>query len=110
MSDGSDRSAGLRGIIATIPAHKISSDLKFRFILLHGVGKVLPDDEPIGGDSFRVRLNRSLTAVIVVKLTPEIKYASYARRQRRLREEKIRFNFISHGLLSAYDRLIVSIV
>ena len=45
-------------------------------MVLNGIREVLSDDKPIGGDSSRICLKRSLAPIVVVKLTPEIKDTS----------------------------------
>lgn len=65
-------------------------------MLLDGIANVLPDNNPIGGDSGSVGLFRGGTDVVLIELPPKIENARGTRRERRLREEEIGLYFFSH--------------
>jgi hypothetical protein len=47
LGNGGDSVRAGRRASAPILAHKVSSDLKFRFVLLNRIGEVLSYDKPI---------------------------------------------------------------
>ncbi len=85
----------------TLAAHVISRHFGFGLMVLNGVKNVLSNEQPIGGNRFGVCIDGSVAAVVVIKLTPQIKHTRNARCKGWLCKEKIRFYFFNHALLSS---------
>ncbi len=67
------------GLSIALAAHDTSGHAAFRLVILNGVCNVLSNNKPIGSNGFSVRFSGSLTAVVVVKSTPEVEYTCSAR-------------------------------